>query len=168
MKTITLTGMMGAGKTSAAKLLSVKLNCKLIDIDKTIEDRENCSIAEIFEKKGENYFRNLEKNTILQTIQPQNMIVAIGGGGFENPETQNFLLKNSMVIYLKTSPETIYERIKTDLTRPLLKNNMNIEKIRTIINLRKKNYEKAHHTIVTDDKNIEQIVAEITGVLYNE
>ncbi len=165
MKTIILTGMMGAGKTSAAKLLAQKLNLKLFDIDQIIENNAKSSISEIFQKYGENYFRELEKKTILQTVKPENMVAALGGGAFENPETQEFLLNNSTVIYLKTQPETIYERIKTDLTRPLLKNNMNIEKIRSIINEREKNYQKATFTIATDKKNIEQVVSEIIGVL---
>ena len=167
MKTITLTGMMGAGKSAVAKLLAEKFNCKLLDIDTLIETNENCSISEIFENKGEEYFRTLEKNTILQNTKPENQVIALGGGAFENPETQEFLLKNSTVIYLKTQPETIYERIKTDLTRPLLKNNMSIEKIKNIIISRKKNYEKAAYIISTDSKSIEQIASEITGV-YND
>ncbi len=165
MKTITLIGMMGAGKTSCAKILAQKLHCEFIDIDKLIELHNDCSVSEIFEKYGENHFRTLEKNAIKDNVKPENMIVSIGGGAFESPDTQAFLIENSKVIYLQTSAEVIYERIKTDLTRPLLKNNMSIERIKNIINKREKNYEKANYIINTDGKTLEQVVEEILGVL---
>ncbi len=165
MKTITLIGMMGAGKTSCAKILAQKLQLDCLDIDSLIEIQHKCPISEIFEKYGEIYFRTLEKNAIKDNVKPYNMIVSIGGGAFENSDTQAFLTENSKVVYLQTSAEVIYERIKTDLTRPLLKNNMNIERIKNIINKREKNYEKANYIVNTDGKTIEQVVEEILGVL---
>lgn len=165
MKTITLTGMMGSGKTSAGRLLSKLTGAELFEPDVLIEQRENCSINEIFENKGEKYFRNLECEIILNNIKPENQIAALGGGAFENEIIRKFLLKNTCVFYLKTSPEVIYERIKTDLTRPLLKNKMTIETISGILNKRVKNYECSHYTIVTDNKSLDDITAEIKGII---
>ena len=165
MKTITLTGMMGSGKSSCAGLLAKNYNCRLFDVDREIELHAGRSISEIFENNGEEFFRNLEKTMILENAQPENMIIALGGGAFENPQVRKFLLEISTVVYLKTSAQTIYERIKTDLTRPLLKNNMNIDKIQSIIQKREYNYLKAYYTVVTDEKSIEQAVADIMGVL---
>ena len=68
MKTIVLTGMMGSGKTTIAKLLSEKLNIKYIDIDFLIEEKENMKISEIFAQKGENYFRKLEQEIIISSF----------------------------------------------------------------------------------------------------
>ncbi len=165
MKTITLTGMMGSGKSTVAKELSQKLNCELVEIDSYIEEKEQLTISEIFAKYGENHFRNLEKQTILTLTKPENQIIALGGGAFENEKTREFLLKNTLVIYLKTSPDTIFERIKNDTSRPLLNNQMTTEKIEEIINKRKSNYEKATITITTDNKTIKEIITEIMGVL---
>lgn len=165
MKTIVLTGMMGSGKTTIAQLLSKELNIKYIDIDQFIEEKEKTTISKIFESQGENYFRELERNTIQEVFEPANLIISLGGGALENPQTREFLLNNSMVIYLKTSPEIIYKRIKNNNERPLLNNNMNIEKIAEIISKREKNYQTAHKTIVTDNKIPVQIIKEITGVL---
>ena len=167
MKTIVLTGMMGSGKTTIAKLLSEKLNIKYIDIDFLIEEKENMKISEIFAQKGENYFRKLEQEIIISSFITENSIISLGGGAFENPETRKFLLNNSTVIYLKTSPEIIYERIKNNTTRPLLCGKMSVEKIKQILKIREKNYESASIIINTNNKTPNRIVEEITGVLHD-
>ena len=165
MKTITLTGMMGSGKSTVAKALSQILNCELLEIDSLIEHSKKLIINEIFEKLGEKYFREVEKQTILTNAKPDNQIIAIGGGAFEDKETREFLLKNTTVIYLKTSSETIFQRIKNDTSRPLLNNQMSTEKIEEIIKKRQQNYEKATLTVYTDNKTIEEITTEIRRVL---
>ncbi len=165
MKTIVLTGLMGSGKTSVGKLLSKKLNLEFVDIDSCVELNEQTTITEIFKTKGEKYFRELEAKTIKELFHTENQIISLGGGAFENSEIRDFLNKNAVTIYLKTSPEIIFERIKNDSTRPLLCGNMNIEKIKKILELRLKNYESAQYTISTDNKTIEEIIEEITGAL---
>lgn len=165
MKTITLIGMMGSGKTTLGLLLSKELKFNFADIDSIIENSEKQSISEIFQKKGEPYFRNLEQATIKETFQNENLILSLGGGAFENKETQNILLNNSYVIYLKTSASTIFERLKTDTSRPLLNKDNSVEKIQKIITSRKHNYELAHKTILTDNKKPQEIIQEILGVL---
>lgn len=165
MKTIVLTGMMGSGKTTVGKLLAEALNLEFIDIDTCVEQQENMSISEIFSTKGEPYFRNLEKDTIKNIFKNSNSIISLGGGAFEDEQTRQFLNENSTVIYLKTSPETILQRIKNDNSRPLLCDNMSIDKIQNLINLREQNYESASYIITTDNKNLKDIIKEITGVL---
>ncbi len=165
MKTITIIGMMGSGKTTLGKLLGKKLGLESVDIDSAIEEQTGESISEIFSKYGEEHFRTLEKNTIKNIFNSENKIISTGGGAFENKEIRDLLLENSTVVYLKTTPDVIFERIKNNSQRPLLKNNMNIETITEILNNRQKNYELAHHTIVTDNKNPNEIMEEILGVL---
>ena len=162
MKTIVLTGMMGSGKTETGKLLASKLNLSFYDIDTIIEQNENCSISEIFEKKGEDYFRKIEQLMIKNILIPENQIISLGGGAFENAETRELLLDKTTVIYLKTSAEIIYERIKNDTTRPLLKNNLTVERINDLIQIREKNYTLAKCVVLTDNKTLEQVAAEIT------
>ena len=166
MKTIILTGMMGAGKTTIAHILGEKLNIKSIDIDTLIEQNEGEKISEIFSNKGEEYFRKIEKETIrnIFTPDPENLVISLGGGALENPETREFLLNNSTVIYLKTSPKIIYERIKNNTSRPLLCDNMSVEKITEILEKREANYQSATITITTDNKTPNQIAEEIIGV----
>ena len=92
-------------------------------------------------------------------------ILSLGGGTFENEQTRELLLKNSTVIYLETTPEEIFKRIQKTNNRPLLKNNMTIEKISEIIAKRKNNYNLAHHKILTDGKTPSKIAEEILGAL---
>lgn len=165
MKTIVLIGMMGSGKTTIGKLLGEKLTLRSIDIDVIIEQNEKRTVSEIFQNEGEKYFRNIERETIKKNFTNKNLIISLGGGAFEDQLTQELLLKNSTVIYLKTSPNVILERIKNNTNRPLLKNQMTVEKIQSIILQRQKNYELANITILTDNKNTDKIVEEILGVI---
>lgn len=165
MKTIVLTGMMGCGKSTVGKILADKLAAEHLEIDAIIETQENSKISEIFKIKGEAYFRQLEQKIIAENFKPENQIISLGGGAYENPQTREFLLKNSNVFYLKTSPQVIFDRIKNDTTRPLLCDNMTVENITNILIKREKNYQSATYTIDTDNKNLEQIVNEIVGVL---
>lgn len=165
MKTIVLIGMMGSGKTTIGKLLGEKLTLRSIDIDVIIEQNEKRTISEIFQNEGEKYFRNIERETIKKIFTNKDLIISLGGGAFEDQLTRELLLKNSTVIYLKTSPNVILERIKNNTNRPLLKNQMTIEKIQSIILQRQKNYELANITILTDNKNTDKIVEEILGVI---
>ena len=161
MKTIVLTGMSGSGKSTVGKFLSEKTGTFFFDIDEQIVLNEKKSINEIFAKNGENYFREIEAKTIKNIFNPENLIISLGGGAFESEQIRNFLLANSLVIYLKTSPETIWNRLKNTNDRPLLNNNMNSESIGKLLNSRKNNYELAHFTVITDNKNIEEIASEI-------
>lgn len=161
MKTIVLIGMMGAGKTDTGKALANQLGIKFIDLDKEIEIREKISIADIFSNFGEKYFRKREKEILQEVIKYENLVLSLGGGTFEDKNIQKLLLSNTTVIYLETTSKEILKRIKNDTTRPLLKNNMNIEKINELINLRNKNYKLAPYTIVTDNKDINDVVGEI-------
>lgn len=165
MKTIVLIGMMGSGKTTIGKLLGEKLTLRSIDIDVIIEHNEKRTISEIFQNEGEKYFRNIERETIKKNFTNKDLIISLGGGAFEDQLTQELLLKNSTVIYLKTSPNVILERIKNNTNRPLLKNQMTVERIQSIILQRQKNYELANITILTDNKNTDKIVEEILGVI---
>ena len=165
MKTIVLIGMMGSGKTTIGKLLGEKLTLRSIDIDVIIEQNEKRTVSEIFQNEGEKYFRNIERETIKKNFTNKDLIISLGGGAFEDQLTQELLLKNSTVIYLKTSPNIILERIKNNPNRPLLRNQMTVEKIQSIILQRQKNYELANITILTDNKNTDKIVEEILGVI---
>ena len=166
MRKITLIGMMGSGKTTIGKILSEQTGISAIDLDNFIENKENENISEIFKTKGEQYFRTAEANTIKELTQTtSSQILSLGGGAFENEQTRELLLKNSTVIYLETTPEEIFKRIKKTNNRPLLKNNMTIKKISEIMSKRKNNYNLAQHKILTDGKTPSKIAEEILGAL---
>ena len=165
-KNITLIGMMGCGKTTVAKELSKVLpEYALVDIDEEIEKSTGKKISEIFLKYGEPHFRELEINKIKQFTQNDFQIISAGGGAFENPDNRKRFLENSTVIFLKASPDNIYERIKAETHRPLLKKHFSLEKIQHILSLREKNYQKANYTIDTDNKTPAEIDEKIIGVI---
>ncbi len=163
MNSIVLTGISGSGKTTVAEILSSKLNFGFVDIDFIIEQKEKCSISEIFEIKGEEYFRTLESDTIEEVLD-ENQVIALGGGAFENEKIRNLLLSKTNVFYLKTSPQTVLNRLKDKHDRPLLQD-ISLDKILSMLNRREKHYELAHYTVLTDNKSSNEVVKEILKCL---
>lgn len=167
-KNIILIGMMGSGKTTVGAALSEKLpDFQYIDIDTEIEKSTQKKISEIFLQHGEPYFRMLETDKIKKFCTGEKRIISAGGGAFESEENRKIMLNNGNVIYLKATPDEIYNRIKNEVHRPLLKRNFSIEKIASIIKDREKNYKKALFTIDTTGKNPQFIVEEILGVIHD-
>lgn len=165
---IILIGMMGSGKTTIGAELAKELpEYRYIDIDAEIEKSTQKKISEIFLKHGEHFFRMLEAEKIRLFCKNNNQIISAGGGAFEDEDNRKLMLSKGKVIYLKASPDEIYNRIKTQTHRPLLKQNFSVEKISSIMKLREKNYEKAHVTVDTTEKTPYNIVQEILGVLYD-
>ena len=166
MKTLlVLTGMMGCGKTTVGKFLAKVLKFNFVDLDLEIEKSENRTITQIFNDNGEQYFRFLEKEKIQDYINCKNTVLSLGGGTFEDEETQKLLKKHGVVIYLKATPSTLLKRTKGTIHRPLLHTNFSLETISFILNKREKNYEKAHHIIDVNNKTRKEVVKKILGVL---
>ena len=163
---IALIGMMGSGKTTVAEELHKLLpDYALVDIDKEIEKGSGRKIPELFLKFGEAHFRALENEKIRKFSNNTDQIIALGGGAFENDNNRRILLKNCTVIYLKASAQEIYNRIKNEFHRPLLRKNFSVERIDEIMKKREVNYKKADITITTDGKTPKEAAAEITGVI---
>ena len=120
-KNIVLLGMMGSGKSTIGGLLAKKLNSVLIDIDKKIEKMQNLKISEIFKTKGEAYFRELEFNVTLQSLDGDNNIISLGGGAFMNKELRKVLKQKSSTFWLHWNADTLIKRIKNNDKRPIIK-----------------------------------------------
>ena len=127
---IYLIGFMGVGKSTVAKELSKRLDYQLIDTDDEIESREARSISDIFERDGEEYFRGLERELIRELSSKDNLIVSCGGGIIKCDENIRLMRESGKVVLLEASPETIYERVKDNDSRPLLQANPGIEGIK--------------------------------------
>ena len=110
-KNIVLIGMMGCGKTTTGDELSRELSdYKYIDIDAEIEKSTQKKISEIFLKHGEAFFRMLENEKVKYFCNGEKAIISAGGGAFENEENRKIMLETSHVIYLKATPQEIYDR----------------------------------------------------------
>ena len=114
-KHVFLTGYMGSGKSTIGLMLSKQLSMRFIDLDTEIEESEKMLVSEVFEIKGENYFRTKESNLLKEIIQnPDSAIIALGGGCVSDQNNLNLILNDGLLIYLKTSVSTIVKRIKND------------------------------------------------------
>ena len=154
---------MGCGKSTIGKEMSEILNMKFIDTDAWIEERQGITISEIFATKGEIFFRDLETTTLQELLEEkETMVISVGGGLPLREENRRLLQQLGRVIYLKAEPETIYNRVKGDTTRPLLQTGNPMEKIREMLGQREEKYQAAADKIViVDDKEISKIVYEV-------
>lgn len=153
-----LIGMMGAGKTNSGKSLAQKLSFNFVDLDVEIEKAERLSIPEIFDTKGEEYFRLLERKVLTQVSKNQDQVVATGGGVVLDPKNISRMKKSGRVIYLETSPECLWERVSESKGRPLIQGPNAKEKFEDILNTRLVLYQKtADLAVGTDHKNAEEV-----------
>lgn len=162
---ISLIGMMGSGKTCIGELLAKLLNMSFVDTDEQIIKTEKTSINQIFAQKGETYFREMETATLKNVLKFNNQIISTGGGIIKSDENLSLLKEKSVVFYLKASPDILFERIKNNKERPLLNVENMKDKIKTILQDRISQYEKAQYIIVTDDKSPIEIANEIIGII---
>ena len=168
MKNIVLVGFMGTGKTAVAKILSKKLRMEYVATDNIIEKKEETPIADIFSKKGEDYFREVEMDVIGEVSSMKNVVIDAGGGACINPENVKNLKKNGIIICLWAEPETILERTKKYTHRPLLNVGDPLEKIKELLAARKPFYERADYHIHTSKMSAEQVAGEIERILRND
>ena len=164
-KNLTLTGMMGVGKTTIGKILSELLSMQFIDIDKIIEKKHNMTISKIFELRGEDYFRRLEEDNTLEQAKKKNVIISLGGGAFMNSNIREEILLNSKSFWLNTNLEIIKERVKKSQKRPLLNNDNFKKTLEQIYHERKDFYALADHKIECN-KQKPKLIANIIIKIY--
>ena len=167
-RNIILEGFMGSGKSTVSELLADKLELELLDTDQAIEEAEGRSISDIFAEDGEEAFRGMETQLMDMVVSEHlgQMVISLGGGLPLREENRELLKKAGKVVYLRTSPETVFKRLQGDDTRPLLKTEDPRRKIEELIEDRKERYEAAADIIVdTDDKEPWQIADEIIALL---
>ena len=168
MKTsIALIGFMGTGKTVVGKLLAERLGKEFLELDALIEQKAGKTIPEIFQREGEEAFRQLEIEAAKQVSQRKNVVIACGGGVVLNKINIDRLKQESLLVYLKASPEVILRRTSSDTSeRPLLKADNRALAVKELLRFRKPFYERAADiTIDTSKLNvasvIEQIIAKV-------
>jgi shikimate kinase len=162
-RNIVLVGFMGSGKTSIGKRLSLRMKWEFIDMDDFIEKREGITINEIFATKGEQYFRDIEKELCKRFGEPKCKIIATGGGVIKNDANMKALKRGGVVVYLKSNPETIAHNLRNDDTRPLLRCEDKLAKITELLAQREPTYKKyADITIDVASLNMEETLNKIT------
>ena len=164
IKQLYLIGMMGSGKSSTGKALSLKMGWEFIDIDNEITRTYNSTINDLF-SRGEQYFREIEYNEIRKHISKENVIIAIGGGAVTYDESFN-LLRSKNCIYLKTSKKILLDRLQGDNSRPLLNVENKEEVLDKIIRQREQKYQTlCDYEIITDHMTIRKNCVKIMEMI---
>ena len=162
-KNLVFLGMMGSGKSSIGNLVSKKLDLPFVDVDNLIVEDAGMSISEIFEKKGENYFRNVEEKTTLKCLKKIKNVISLGGGGFINAKIRKEILTDHFSFWLNWDDSTLIRRIKNSKKRPLVFKATDQE-IRKIIKYRSKIYSNAQFKINCNKLTKTEIVKKIIKI----
>lgn len=171
MKKIILLGYMGCGKSTIANRLSKITDIPFVDLDKSIEERTNLSINEIFEQHGEIYFRKLEREVLIDLLNaPDHLIIGLGGGTPCYANNHELLKGENIVsIYLKASIDTLFERLVSNKSkRPLIANKTDDEMKEFIAKHlfdRSYYYNQAQHKLVIDGKTKDETTQDILALL---
>ena len=161
---IILIGLMGAGKTTIGKELSNKLNLRFIDMDDEIEKQSKMSIVDIFEKYGENRFREIESKLLEKIALEDDIIISTGGGIIKVDDNRKLLKKQDNVVFLNGSIYTLVKNVSNDIyKRPLLKDCTDLYiKIEELLSERYEKYKESSNIIIDiNNKNINEVVSQI-------
>jgi shikimate kinase len=164
-RAIVLVGMMGSGKSSIGRRLATRLGLAFVDADSEIEEAAGMTIAEIFDKHGEPYFRAGEARVIARLLDHGPQVLATGGGAFMNRDTRAVIRDKGVSIWLKAELEVLMKRIKRRGDRPLLKTDDPAATLTALIEQRYPIYAEADVTVLSRDVPHESIVDEIVAAL---
>lgn len=168
MDNIFLVGMMGSGKSVTGKKLAEMLGYSFVDLDERIQQKNGRTITDIFQKEGENYFRDLESKVLEETAASKKQVVATGGGAVLRPGNVLSMQKSGKVIFLETSLNVLWERVKNKKDRPLLKGQDPFENLKKIFSERAETYKKsAELSVNTDGLTAEQAAKKVLEQLRN-
>ena len=137
--------MPGAGKSTVGRHLARRLNREFVDSDGVIEHRIGCSIRAFFEREGEERFRDIEQDVIGEIASESNLVLATGGGAVLRPTNRETLRRSAVVVYLRSTPEDLYRRLRHDAKRPLLQVADPLARLREMHTIRDPLYRQTAH-----------------------
>lgn len=157
-KPVVLIGMMGSGKSTIGKRLAKRLNLQFYDSDKVIEEREGLSIVDIYDFRGEPYFRKKEFETIKEILRYGPTVLSTGGNSFMDPEIRDMIKNQSISVWLSTDVNTIYERVSKRNTRPELNYENKLEILQKLVDDRTDIYSESDITIESNNDDVHFLV----------
>lgn len=158
---IVMVGFMGSGKSVVGRIVAKRLGYALLDTDHLIEKKGGCTIAELFEKKGEPYFRQLETRLITEIVGIENYVISTGGGLLTTSGNMDLLKKLGVVVFLNAEKGDILERLARDTRRPKLKEGGLEETVNRLLEERMPLYMACDLSVETHGKSIRQIAGEV-------
>ena len=164
MSNIVLIGFMGTGKTTVGQQISKELRMPMVDTDTMVEVDNQMIIGEIFDWYGEGCFRNLETAAVRKVSKFKSHVISTGGGVVLRFENLNLLQENGLLFCLRATPEEIFQRVKDESRRPLLKDPDPPNKIRQLLQARQAHYQRIEHQIETTNLSIEEVTNQIIGI----
>ena len=162
---LVLIGMMGSGKTTVGRLLARRMHWSFYDTDALIEDISRMPIPTIFETMGEEFFRKVEKEVVRHMADSTHAVLATGGGVPCQGENWKAFEKRSLVVWLKARPESLLERLRRSpaSARPMLNNDLSLEKISELSSKREPFYRKAQFILETDGLSPDKVADKVWG-----
>lgn len=157
---IALVGLPGSGKSTVGRQLARRLNLPFRDSDHVIEERIGCTIREFFEREGEPAFREIEEEVIRELTDGEPAVLATGGGAVLRPANRERLHAAAHVVYLRSTPDELFRRLRHDSQRPLLQVSDPLQRLRTLYEQRDPLYrETAHFVIETGRPSVATLVS---------
>ena len=145
---IIFVGLPGSGKTTIGRQMARRLGLPFVDSDHVIEQRLGCSIREFFAREGEDSFRDVEQQVLDELTQNPHGVIATGGGAVLREANRRHLHGRGQVIYLRSTPEDVFRRVRHDNARPLLQVNNPLERLRSLYEARDPLYREAAHFVI--------------------
>ena len=156
---ISLVGLPGSGKTTVGRQLARRLQLPIVDADHAVEARIGCSIREYFEREGEARFRDMEQDVLDELTQSPDKVLSTGGGAVLREANRQHLQQRGRVVYLKSTPEELFRRLRHDTNRPLLQVADPLLKLKNLFAERDPLYrDVAHFTLETGRPSVATLV----------
>jgi shikimate kinase len=159
LSNVVLIGLPGSGKSSVGRQLARRLQLPFVDSDQVIEQRLGCSIREYFDREGEDAFRDVEQAVVDDLSLHHAGVLSTGGGTVLRPANREHLHQRGKVVYLRSSPEEVFRRLRHDVSRPLLQVSDPLQRLRDLYAVRDPLYrETAHFVIETGRPSVATLV----------
>jgi shikimate kinase len=162
---IVLVGLMGVGKSTVGRRLAKRLGLRFVDSDAAIEDASGLPAAEVFERYGEDDFRDGERRLVARLIEGDVRVIATGGGAYVDPRTRELLNNRAITIWLDAPVDILAERTSRRDTRAQLRNGDRKTTLERLANERRQWYEQAHIHVKSGTGAHKEVVDEIVRAL---
>jgi shikimate kinase len=162
LKNLALVGFMGAGKTTVGRLVARQLGFTFVDTDEVIEIRTQRKIAELFAECGEAAFRAVERQLLQEIVAQEKLVIATGGGLVCQTGNMELLKSRALVVCLWASVDTIWERVRHQAHRPLLRVPNPREEIVRLLALREPHYRRADVLVNSGLRSLREVAAHVT------